>query len=99
MLRFSKYKIFKEPKIVKENLKKPIGIFKTINKFLTYYRFPEKPTNQMPRSRSRDWVQQNACRSSRDAQCHRPNQVPIGPRVEVFKGYGYLYFYSFLFPL
>jgi hypothetical protein len=27
---------------VKENLKKPLGIFKKINKFLTYYRFPEK---------------------------------------------------------
>lgn len=39
----------------------------------------------MPRSRSRDLVQQNACRSSRDAQCHRPNQVTIGPRVEFLK--------------
>ncbi len=65
--------------------KKPLGIFKKINKFLTYYRFPEKPTNQMPRSRSRDWVQQNVCRSSRDAQCHRPDQVTIGPRVEILK--------------
>jgi hypothetical protein len=42
MLRFSNYKIFKEAKFVKENLKKPLGIFKKINKFLTYYKFPEK---------------------------------------------------------